>query len=330
MGLSDYIKNRIGVLDGAVGTFIQQYKLVENDFRGERFRNVSQQLSGNFDVLNLTCPHIVEDIHRRYLRAGADMITTNTFGSQRVRQLCFGLETESDEMAYEGARIARHVAEEFSTMSHPRWVCGSIGPVRMQGDRRKTDFRHELMEVYAQQTGALIEGGVDTILIETIVDVENAKVAIEAAMNVMERKHKNVPIMLSATLDNASGKTLHGQSIDDFLQLAYEYPVFSIGFNCSFGGKDMKRNLKQLAEQSPCCISACPSAGMPDATGTYRLRPHDWAMAIADFASEGMVNMVGGCCGTDDSFISLLPPITRGKSPFVPVGATSGEQIARL
>ena len=247
-GLDDIIKERILILDGAMGTKIQTYGLTEEDFRGDRFAHFSGQMKGNNDVLSLTRPDVIADIHRLYLEAGADIIATNTFSSQRISQADYHLENEAYEIAFEGARIARQVADQFSTEDKPRFVAGSMGPTNKTcsmspdvSDPAKRELTYdELLAAYEEQADALIAGGVDALLIETIFDTLNAKVAIDAATRVMTRRGVELPIMISVTVSDLAGRTLSGQTLDAFLASISTYKIFSVGLNCSFGATQMK------------------------------------------------------------------------------------------
>lgn len=324
--INEIVKERILILDGAMGTMIQQYGLTEEDFRGEQFCNVEGQLKGNNDMLNITCPHIIEDIHCKYLQAGADIITTNTFSSQRISEADYHLEQFAHQMALEGARIARRCADAFSTEQKPRFVAGSVGPTNKTcsmspdvSDPARRDVTYEQMrEAYMEQMDALIEGGVDMLLIETIFDTLNAKAAVHAAMTVMQQRHTELPIMLSATISDQAGRTLSGQTLDAFLASISTYPVFSVGLNCSFGADQMKPYLRQLARRAPYYISAYPNAGLPNSMGLYDETPDSMAPKIADLIDEGLVNIVGGCCGTTEEFIARYVPLVEGKQPHVP------------
>ena len=324
--INEIVKERILILDGAMGTMIQQYGLTEEDFRGEQFCNVEGQLKGNNDMLNITCPHIIEDIHCKYLQAGADIITTNTFSSQRISEADYHLEQFAHQMALEGARIARRCADAFSTEQKPRFVAGSVGPTNKTcsmspdvSDPARRDVTYEQMrDAYMEQMDALIEGGVDMLLIETIFDTLNAKAAIHAAMTVMQQRHTELPIMLSATISDQAGRTLSGQTLDAFLASISTYPVFSVGLNCSFGADQMKPYLRQLARRAPYYISAYPNAGLPNSMGLYDETPDSMAPKIADLIDEGLVNIVGGCCGTTEEFIARYVPLVEGKQPHVP------------
>ena len=340
--LNDIIKERVLILDGAMGTKIQSYGLGEADFRGER--NLSNpitqiipnilktlspqiQLKGNNDVLSITRPDVIADIHRAYLAVGADIITTNTFSSQRISQADYHLENLAYEMALESARIARRVADEFSTEEKPRFVAGSVGPTNKTcsmspdvSDPAARDLDYDtLLVAYDEQMDALIEGGVDALLIETIFDSLNAKAAIDAAMRVMERRHCELPIMLSVTVSDLAGRTLSGQTLEAFLASVSTYPIFSIGLNCSFGATQMKPFLRQLARVAPYYISAYPNAGLPNSMGLYDETAETMAPKMGELVDEGLVNIIGGCCGTDETFIACYGELVAGKKPHVPV-----------
>ena len=324
--LNDIIKERILILDGAMGTKIQQYGLGEADFRGDRFNDIPGQLKGNNDVLSLTRPDVIADIHRAYLAVGADIITTNTFSSQRISQADYHLEEAAYDMALAGARIARQAADEFSTDDKPRFVAGSIGPTNKTcsmspdvSDPAARDLDYDtLLAAYEEQIDALIEGGVDTLLIETIFDSLNAKVAIDAAMRVMERRKIELPIMLSGTVSDLAGRTLSGQTLEAFLASVSTYPIFSIGLNCSFGATQMKPFLRQLARVAPYYISAYPNAGLPNSMGLYDETAESMAPKMGELVDEGLVNIIGGCCGTDETFIARYTDLVVGKQPHVP------------
>ena len=307
--IEDVIKERILVLDGAMGTMIQQYGL-----------------RGNNDVFNLSHPEIIEDIHCKYLEAGADIISTNTFSSQRISQADYELEHEARRMALEGARLARRCADDFSTEDKPRFVAGSVGPTNKTcsmspdvSDPARRDVTYsQLYEAYVEQMDALIEGGVDALLIETIFDTLNAKAAIDAAVAVMQQRKVELPIMLSATISDAAGRTLSGQTLDAFLASVSTYPIFSVGLNCSFGADQMKPYLRELARRAPYYISAYPNAGLPNSMGLYDETPDSMAPKIGELIDEGLVNVVGGCCGTTEEFIRRYVPLVEGKQPHVP------------
>ena len=309
-----------------MGTKIQQYGLGEADFRGDRFNDIPGQLKGNNDVLSLTRPDVIADIHRAYLAVGADIITTNTFSSQRISQADYHLEEAAYDMALAGARIARQAADEFSTDDKPRFVAGSIGPTNKTcsmspdvSDPAARDLDYDtLLAAYEEQMDGLIEGGVDTLLIETIFDSLNAKVAIDAAMRVMERRKIELPIMLSVTVSDLAGRTLSGQTLEAFLASVSTYPIFSIGLNCSFGATQMKPFLRQLARVAPYYISAYPNAGLPNSMGLYDETAESMAPKMGELVDEGLVNIIGGCCGTDETFIARYTDLVVGKQPHVP------------
>ena len=319
--IKDIAKERILILDGAIGTMIQQYSLTEDDFRGARFAGVSGMMKGNNDMLNLTRPDVVADIHRKYLEAGADIITTNTFSSQRISEADYNLACEAREMAYEGARLARRMADRYSTSDKPRFVAGSVGPTNktcsLSPDvsnpaARELDYA-TLYDAYLEQVDALVDGGADIVLIETVFDTLNAKAAIDATLEVSRRREREIPIMLSVTVSDLAGRTLSGQTLDAVMASVCGYPLFSIGLNCSFGASQMKPFLKELARKAPWYVSAYPNAGLPNSLGQYDETPETMAPQIAEFIDEGLVNIVGGCCGTTEKFIEKYVPLVEGK-----------------
>jgi 5-methyltetrahydrofolate--homocysteine methyltransferase len=326
MTIRDCIKQRILVLDGAMGTMIQQYGLTEDDFRGSRFGGIGGMMKGNNDMLNITRPDVVSDIHRKYLAVGADIITTNTFSSQRISQADYRLEDFSREMALEGARLARKAADAFATEERPRFVAGSVGPSNKTcsispdvSDPAARELTYDtLLQAYVEQMDALVEGGVDALLIETIFDTLNAKAAINAAMRVTQRRGADLPIMLSVTVSDLAGRTLSGQTLEAFLASVSSFPIFSVGLNCSFGADQMKPFLRQLARRAPYYISAYPNAGLPNSLGLYNETPESMAPKIGEFIDEGLVNIIGGCCGTTEKFIARYVPLAEGKAPHKP------------
>ena len=321
----DEITKRILILDGAMGSVIQEYGLNEEDFRGERFKDLPGLLKGNNDVLNLTRPDVISDIFERYLKAGADIISTNTFNAQRISQSDYGLCDFAGEMNEASARLARQMADKYSTPEKPRFVAGSVGPMNktcsMSPDVSDPAYREltydAALEAYKEQMSGLIKGGVDVILIETIFDTLNAKAAIDAAVQV--RGERQIPIMLSVTISDAAGRTLSGQTLDAFLASVSSYPIFSVGLNCSFGASQMKPYLKELSRRAPYYISCHPNAGLPNSLGLYDETPETMAPQIAEFIDEGLVNVIGGCCGTTPAFIEKYVPLAVGKKPHVPV-----------
>ena len=324
--LGEIAKDRIMILDGAMGTMIQQYALSEEDFRGYRYRKTPGLMKGNNDMLNITRPDVISDIHRKYLEAGADIITTNTFSSQRVSQADYHLEDAAREMALAGARLARKAADDFSTDAKPRFVAGSVGPTNktcsMSPDvsnpaAREIDYL-TLYNVYLEQIEALVEGGVDAVLVETVFDTLNAKAAIDATMEVERRSGKHLPIMLSITISDLAGRTLSGQTLEAVLASVSSYPLFSIGLNCSFGAPQMKPFLKELARKAPYYISAYPNAGLPNSMGEYDETAESMAPQMKEYVDEELVNIIGGCCGTTEKFIAEYTKIVEGKHPHTP------------
>ena len=329
MKLRDNIKDRILILDGAMGTMIQGYNLTEKDFRGNLELLQMLNYQGNNDMLNLSRPDIIEDIHRRYLEVGADIISTNTFSAQRVSQADYHMESFSRDIAYAGAKLARKCADEYSTADKPRYVAGSIGPTNKTcsmspdvSDPAKRDLTYDaLFDAYSEQVAAMIEGGIDAVLIETIFDTLNAKVAIDASLSEMKKAGVDLPIMLSVTITDLSGRTLSGQTLDAFLASVSSYPIFSVGLNCSFGAEQMRPYLKELAAKAPYYISIHPNAGLPNSMGEYDEIPEIMVPQMASFVDEGLVNIIGGCCGTTEEFIAGYVKVVEGKKPHIPVDA---------
>ncbi|BEG98950.1 methionine synthase [Bacteroides sedimenti] len=327
--IQQLVSERILILDGAMGTMIQQYNLREEDFRGERFVHIPGQMKGNNDLLCLTRPDVVRDIHRKYLEAGADIIETNTFSSTTVSMADYHVQEYVREINLAAAAIAREVADEYTRLNpdKPRFVAGSIGPTNktcsMSPDVNNPAFRaltyDELAVSYQQQIEALIDGGVDAILIETIFDTLNAKAAIYAAESAMETKGVKLPIMLSVTVADTSGRTLSGQTLDAFLASVQHAPIFSVGLNCSFGAKQLKPYLEGLAARAPYYISAYPNAGLPNSLGKYDQTPEQMAEQVKEYIEEGLVNIIGGCCGTTNEYIAQYSALIEGKVPHKPV-----------
>ena len=329
MKLRDNIKDRILILDGAMGTMIQGYHLTEQDFRGNLELLQMLNYQGNNDMLNLSRPDIIEDIHRSYLEVGADIISTNTFSAQRISQADYHMESFSRDIAYAGAKLARKCADEYSTADRPRYVAGSIGPTNKTcsmspdvSDPAKRDLTYDaLFDAYSEQVAAMIEGGIDAVLIETIFDTLNAKVAIDASLSEMKKAGIDLPIMLSVTITDLSGRTLSGQTLDAFLASVSSYPIFSVGLNCSFGAEQMRPYLKELAAKAPYYISIHPNAGLPNSMGEYDETAEIMVPQMASFVDEGLVNIIGGCCGTTEEFIAGYVKVVEGKKPHIPVDA---------
>ena len=320
--LEDLAKQRILILDGAMGTMI-----------GEKMGKV-----GNSDELNLTHPDVIACIHRQYLEVGADIITTNTFSAQRISQADYHMEEQARQMALAGARIARQCADEFASPDKPRFVAGSIGPTNktcsMSPDVSNPALREldydTLFDAYYEEADALIEGGVDALLIETVFDTLNAKVAIDASLHAMQRRGREVPLMVSMTVSDLAGRTLSGQTLDAFLASMSPYPLFSVGLNCSFGATQMIPYLRQLARKAPYYISAYPNAGLPNALGLYDETPESMAPKMGEMVDEGLVNIIGGCCGTTPEFIARYVPLVAGKTPHRPAAQPDHLQLSGL
>ena len=321
------LKSRILILDGAMGTMIQRYNLSEEQFRSDRFKDTTKLQKGNNDLLTLTQPEIIEQIHREYLEAGADIIETNTFNSTSISMQDYDMQHVVYEMNFEAAKIARKTADEFSlkTPDKPRFVAGSIGPTNKttsMGPRvddpmyREVAF-DDLVITYTEQIDALIEGGVDVLLIETIFDTLNAKAALFAAKHIFRKRGTETPIMLSVTLSDKAGRTLSGQTVEGFLTSISHADLLSIGLNCSFGASDMKPHLKQLKRISPFFVSAYPNAGLPNQLGEYDETPQRMADQIREFIDEGLVNIIGGCCGTTPEHIAMFTQlVSKANAPI--------------
>lgn len=324
--LQDIVKEKVLILDGALGTVIQGLGLTEADFRGERFKDIEGQTKGNNDMLNLTQPDVILGIHRRYLQAGADIIETNTFSSQRISQADYHLEGFARDMALAGARLARQATDTFTTEAWPRFVAGSVGPTNktlsLSADVTDPASREltydELWAAYSEQIDGLVEGGVDAILIETIFDSLNAKCAIDAALQVMRERGVELPIMVSISVSDLAGRTLSGQTLDAFLGSISSYPIFSVGLNCSFGAREMRPFLEDLARKAPYYISAYPNAGMPNAMGQYDETAESMSPLIREWMEDRLVNIIGGCCGTDETFIHQYFLLSQGMKPHKP------------
>ncbi|MEA4903500.1 MAG: methionine synthase [Petrimonas sp.] len=329
MEIKEILNSRILILDGAMGTMIQRYKLTEEEYRGERFKDTAKLQKGNNDLLSITQPEIIEEIHRSYLAAGADIIETNTFNANAISMDDYGMAHRVREINAAAAQIARKAADEFTAKNpdKPRFVAGSIGPTNktasMSPDVENPMYRavtfDDLQGVYFEQIDALVENGVDILLIETIFDTLNAKAALFAAGEVAKKRGKNTPISLSATLSDKAGRTLSGQTIEAFLTSVSHANLLSVGLNCSFGASDMKPYLKQLRRVSPFYLSAYPNAGLPNQLGEYDETPEKMASQIREFIDEGLVNIIGGCCGTTPEHIARYAGIVADAVPPAPV-----------
>ncbi len=319
-------RERILILDGAMGSMLQDYRLDEAGYRGARFADWPHPLKGNNDLLNLSQPQIVEEIHAKYFAAGADMVETNTFNAQTVSMADYGMESLVRELNLAGARLARKAADAHSTPDKPRFVAGAIGPTNrtlsLSPDVNRPAYRaisfDELATAYQEQTEALIEGGVDVLLVETIFDTLNAKACLYAIQDAFTATGKELPIMISGTITDASGRTLSGQTTEAFLISMSHMPLLSIGLNCALGAKDLRPYLQTLAANTPFLISAYPNAGLPNAFGGYDETPHQMADAVEEYLDLGIVNILGGCCGTTPDHIREFALRASGRQPRIP------------
>ena len=323
--INNALKNRILILDGAMGTMIQQYNLTEEDFRGERFKDWNQPLKGNNDLLSITCPDIIKSIHREYLEAGADIIETNTFSGTTIAMADYGMEELVYELNYESAKIAREVCDEFKelTPDKPRFVAGAIGPTNrtasLSPDVNDPGFRaitfEDLRIAYKQQAEALLDGGADILLVETIFDTLNAKAALFAIDEIQEERNIKIPIMVSGTITDASGRTLSGQTADAFLISISHMNLISVGFNCALGAKQLTPYLEAIASKTSFCISAHPNAGLPNAFGQYDETPEQTKEQVQEYLEKGLMNIIGGCCGTTPAHIRAIADLAKSYKP---------------
>lgn len=319
------IKERILVLDGAMGTMIQRHKLEEEDFRTERFKDHGSPLKGCNDLLSVTQPEIIKEIHRAYYAAGADIAETNTFNGTRIAMADYAMEDLVYEINYQAAKIAREVADEFTAKEpeKPRFVAGSIGPTNrtasISPDVNNPGYRavtfDELVENYKEQTIALMDGGADLILVETVFDTLNCKAALFAIEEAYEEQGKRLPIMVSGTITDASGRTLSGQTTEAFLiSISHAQPM-SVGLNCALGAKDLRPYLQTLSKKAPFFVSAHPNAGLPNEFGEYDQTPENMADQIKVFLDEGLINIIGGCCGTTPDHIKAIADMAAQYQP---------------
>lgn len=314
--IQEILKHRILVLDGAMGTMIQRYQLTEDDFRKGWFESHDKSLKGNNDLLSLTRPDIIKAIHREYFEAGADIAETNTFSGTSVAQADYGLESAVYDINYHSAKIAREIADEFTAKepNKPRFVAGSIGPTNrtasISPDVNDPGFRaityEELVTAYKEQVSALMDGGVDLLLVETVFDTLNAKAALFAIDEVFDERGVKIPVMVSGTITDQSGRTLTGQTTEAFLISVQHFPLLSVGLNCALGANMMRPYLQILNETSPFGVSAHPNAGLPNEFGEYDETPELMGAQIEEFLKEGLVNIIGGCCGTTPEHIRTI------------------------
>jgi 5-methyltetrahydrofolate--homocysteine methyltransferase len=325
VNIKDILKERILVLDGAMGTMIQRHTLTEADFRGERFKDHAHPLKGNNDLLSITRPDIIKDIHRQYFEAGADIAETNTFSSTAIAQADYHLESLAYELNFESAKLAKEAAVEFTKKdpTKPRFVAGAMGPTNrtlsLSPDVNNPSYRaitfDQLKDAYKEQAKGLIDGGADLLLVETIFDTLNAKACLFAIQELYEEIGKELPIMVSGTITDASGRTLSGQTTDAFLISVSHVPLLSVGLNCALGAKQLRPYLQILDEQAPFFVSAYPNAGLPNEFGHYDQTPDEMAEQIEEFLKEGLVNIVGGCCGTTPDHIKKIAAIASKFKP---------------
>ncbi len=327
MNIEKILAERIMVLDGAMGTMIQRHKLDENDFRNEQLKDHPHSLKGNNDLLSITRPDIIKEIHRQYFEAGADIVETNTFGSTTVAQADYHLEHLVYDINFAGARIAKEVADEFTKNEphKPRFVAGSMGPTTklasMSPDVNNPGYRaitfDQLVVAFKEQAKGLMDGGADLLLIETITDTLNAKAALFAIQELFDETGKQIPIMVSGTITDASGRILSGQTTEAFLISVSHAPLLSIGLNCALGASALRPYLQVLNEKSTFFVSAHPNAGLPNEFGQYDQGPDDMASQIEEFLKEGLVNIIGGCCGSTPDHIRKIAELAKKYKPRV-------------
>ena len=325
--LTAIAKERILVLDGAMGTMIQRHKLTEEDFQNDALKDHTHPLQGNNDLLSITRPDVIRDIHRLYFKAGADIAETNTFSSTRIAQADYGLEHLVYDLNYESARLAREVADEFTAREpdKPRFVAGSLGPTNktasLSPDVNDPGFRgvtfDELVEAYTEQIHGLVEGGVDLLLVETVFDTLNAKAALFAIRAYLDDHALDLPVMVSGTITDASGRTLSGQTTEAFWTSVMHGELFSVGLNCALGAKDLTPYLKELSHHATCLVTAHPNAGLPNEFGEYDQTPAQMAAEMEEFVRHGFINVMGGCCGTTPEHIRAIAELASRYQPRV-------------
>ena len=325
--ITEVIKNRILVLDGAMGTMLQAYKFSEEDFRGERFKEYPIPLQGNNDLLSITQPEAIKTIHASYFEAGADIIETNTFSGTTIAMADYQMEDLVYELNYQSAKIAKEVAEEYTHKEphKPRFVAGAIGPTNrtasMSPDVNDPGYRaitfNELRIAYKQQVEALIEGGVYILLVETVFDTLNAKAALFAIEEVKEERNIEIPTMLSGTITDASGRTLSGQTAEAFLISVSHIPLLSVGFNCALGANLLQPHLESISNKTDFAVSAHPNAGLPNAFGEYDETPEEMGAQIEEYLKKNLINIIGGCCGTNPEHIRVIANLAAKYKPRV-------------
>ncbi len=323
--LDDILANRIMIIDGAMGTMIQRYKLEEEDYRGKRFADHPSSLKGNNDLLSITQPHIIREIHTAYLTAGADIIETNTFSATSIAMADYKMADLAYELNFESAKVAKEAITEFlkTDNSRPRLVAGALGPTNktasLSPDVNDPGYRgitfDELVAAYKEQTRGLIDGGADLLLVETVFDTLNAKAALYAVNEYLDENGIEIPVMVSGTITDASGRTLSGQTTEAFWNSVSHAGLLSVGLNCALGAKDMRPYIEELSEKSWVYVSCYPNAGLPNEFGQYDQTPEEMAALIGDFCKSGFLNMVGGCCGTTPDHIKAIAEEASKYSP---------------
>ena len=329
------LADRILVIDGAMGTMIQNYDPSEEEYRGERFADWKSDLKGNNDLLTLSRPELIKDIHAQYARAGAHILTTNTFSATTIAQADYHMQDLAAEINVEAARLAREVAEQYASDDMPRWVAGVIGPTNKTASispdvndpgKRNTDFE-ELARAYGEAAAALLDGGVDILLMETIFDTLNAKAAIYACRKLMRERGVDVPLMVSGTITDASGRTLSGQTTEAFYNsIAHARPM-TVGLNCALGPDDLRQYVAELSRIATCQVHAYPNAGLPNEFGEYDLQPDEMAEHVGEWAEAGLINIAGGCCGSTPEHIGA---IAEAVAPHAPRDIPDREPAMRL
>jgi 5-methyltetrahydrofolate--homocysteine methyltransferase len=319
------LEKRILILDGAMGTMLQRYSFTEEDFRGDRFKNFHKPVQGNNDLLSITQPKAIAEVHAKYFEAGADLVETNTFSGTTIAMADYEMEDLVYELNYESAKIAREVADAFTAKEphKPRFVAGAMGPTNktasMSPDVDDPGYRavsfDALRVAYKQQAEALLDGGVDVLLVETVFDTLNAKAALFAIEEVKEERGIDVPIMISGTITDASGRTLSGQTAEAFLISISHIPILSVGFNCALGAKQLTPHLEAIANKTTAAISAYPNAGLPNAFGEYDESPEQMASQIKEYLDKQLINIIGGCCGTTPPHIKAITAIAKEYPP---------------
>ena len=338
--LEEALRERVLIMDGAMGTMIQRQGLSEEDFRGERFADWSSDLKGNNDLLVLTQPELITQLHREYLEAGADLIETNTFNAQRISMADYGMEELSREMNVAAARLARAAADEYTAKdpTRPRWVMGALGPTNRTASispdvndpaKRNITF-DELVTAYLEQAEGLVEGGVDLLIIETIFDTLNAKAAIFALETLFEQHGRRWPVIISGTITDASGRTLTGQTTEAFWNSVRHAQPLAVGLNCALGAEELRQYIVEMGRVADTFVSAYPNAGLPNAFGEYDQSPEYMAELVAEFATSGLVNLLGGCCGSSPEHIAAIARGAAGATPHVPAHVEPALRLSGL